>query len=318
MNLEVLTDNKSGSVWELSELVTDLTWKTTRIGKAGSLSLTYIKDKNVTLNNGDIIRVKLDSQKMFYGYIFSIEDGQDEEVKVTAYDQIRYLMASDTYVFKNVKAAQVIQKIASDFGLKVGTMADTGYVIPAMVEDNQKLLDIICKALDYTLINTRKIYVLYDDFGELALRNVEDMVLDFLVGDRSLMYEYGRKRSIDEDTANRIKLVQENKKSGKRNVYIAQDSANIAKWGRLQLYQTVDEKYNAAQINELLNQLLQLKNRESKSLKISALGDIRVRAGCYLPIMIGDFGVNQRFLIDECSHKISGDEHTMNLELKVI
>lgn len=318
MKLEVLTDDKAGSVWDLSELVTDTTWKTTRIGKAGSLNLTYVKDKNIGINNGDILRVKKDGQNVFYGYVFSIEDSQDDTIQITAYDQIRYLMSNDTYVFKNITATEVLTKIAGDFGLKTGTLAATKYKIPSMAEDNQKLLDIICKALDYTLINTGKIYVFYDDFGQLALRNIEDMVLDFVIGDGSLVAEYKRKRSIDDETANRIKLVKDNKDTGKREVYIAQDSANIAKWGRLQLYQTVDEKYNAAQINELLNSLLELKNRESKTLQITAIGDIRVRAGCYVPLIISDLGINQKFLVDECTHKISGDDHTMTLDLKMI
>jgi hypothetical protein len=138
------------------------------------------------------------------------------------------------------------------------------------------------------------------------------------VGDGSLMTDYDAERSIDSDTYNKLKLYQDNKKTGKRETYIAQDSANIAKWGTLQLTQSVDENMNAAQIKELLSTLSALKNRESKSLKIPAIGDIRVRAGCYIRILIGDKGINQPYLIDECSHTFDGGDHTMNLELKVL
>lgn len=316
--LEVLVDNKDGNVWDISELVSDLSWKTSRIGKAGSLDITYIKDKNFKANNGDVVRVKFKDHNVFYGYVFEVGDGKDEAIKIKAYDQFRYLMANDTYVFKNITATQVIKQITTDFGLKTGIMEDTGYQIPAMVEDNKKLIDIICGALDRTLIATGRIYVLYDDFGQLALRNTENLVLDFMIGDESLMYDYVRKTSIDSDTYNRVKLVQENKETGRRDVHIAQDSANISKWGKLQLYQTLDEGMNAAQIKELLNSLLELKNRETKSLQIQAIGDIRVRAGCYIPVVIEEFGINQKFLVDECIHRIDGDDHTMTLELKVV
>ena len=320
--LEVLIDNKNGTVWDLSDINAGLTWKTSRIGKASSVEITLVdggiyQARDFAINNGDILRVRYNGSNVFYGYVFSVAGGKSETVKITAYDQVRYLMSNDTYVFAGKTATQVISKIASDFGLKVGTLADTGYKLK-LIEDNQKLLDIICKALDMTLINTGKNFVFYDDFGQLALRNTNDMALDFVIGDDSLMYDYDFTRSIDNDTYNRIKLVRDNKKSGKRDVYVAQDSTNIAKWGRLQYYQTVDEDMNASQINELLKTLIAVKNREQKSLKIKAIGDIRARAGCYVPIIIDKLGIRQHFLVDECTHDIDGFDHTMTLDLKVI
>lgn len=321
--IEILLDNKNGNVWDISNISSDISWKTTRIGKPGSLEFTLIRgglnqEKAFQYNNGDIVRFKKDGANVFYGYIFKITEGRDEDVKILCYDQIRYLLANETYVLANVTAADVLKRIAADFKLKVGRVDDTVFRIPTMVEDNQKLLDIICKALDLTLINAGRNYFLYDDFGALAIRNSSDMLLDFYIGDGSLMYDYSSERSIDSDTYNKVKLFQDNKKTGKRETYIAQDSANIAKWGTLQLTQSVDEKFNSARINELLNALITIKNRETKTLKISAIGDIRVRAGCYVPIIVEQYGINQPFLIDQCDQRFDGDDHTMSLELRVI
>lgn len=321
--IEILLDNRNGQVWDIAEVVSGITWKTSRLGRPGSLEFTLIKgaiyqSKKFDINNGDVVRFKYKNQNVFYGYVFSIDSGKDEAVKITCYDQIRYLTASDTYVFAKKTASEIIQQIANDFNLRLGHVEDTGHRIPTMVEDGQKLIDIIDKALVLTLHQTTRIYVFYDDFGSLALRNVEDMLVDFIVGDGSLMYDYSSKTSIDTDTYNRIKLYKDNKETGKREVYQAQDSANIAKWGILQLYQSVDENMNKAQISDLLDRLMTLKNRESKSLKIEAIGDVRIRAGCYVPIQIEEFGINQPFLIDECTHRFDGADHTMSLELKVI
>ena len=41
-------------------------------------------------------------------------------------------------------------------------------------------MDIICKALDYTVINTGVIYTMYDDFGNLIIKNSQDMKLDLV------------------------------------------------------------------------------------------------------------------------------------------
>ncbi len=322
--LAIYIDKKDGNVWNISQLVADVTWKTSRIGKAGSLSFTLIKnspdqDQSFKYSNGDIVYVQMqDGTKVFYGYIFSIDGGKDEAIKITCYDQLRYLMASDTYVFSNVTASEVVRQIATDFRLKLGRIDDTGYMIPGMSEDNQKLMDIICKALDLTLINTGKNYVFFDDFGALSVRNVEDFLLDFIIGDNSLMTDYSHRVSIDSDTYNVIKLYRDNKETGKREIYQAHDSVNMAKWGVLQLYQSVDENMNFAQIDEMLKALSALKNRETKSLKIEAIGDIRVRAGRYVRIMIEEYGINQPFLVDECTHSFDGVNHMMSLELKVI
>ncbi|EHQ92132.1 XkdQ/YqbQ family protein [Desulfosporosinus youngiae] len=323
--LKILIDNKDGNVWDISQIVSDVTWKTSRIGKAGSLEFTLIKnalgqDAAFKYSNGDIVRVQEveDGVNVFYGYVFSIEGGRDEAVKITCYDQLRYLMANETYVFANVTASEVIKTIAADFKLKLGRIDDTGYIIPTMSQNDQKLFDTICKALDLTLMNAGKNYVFFDDFGALSVRNIEDLLLDFIIGDASLMTDYSHKISIDDDTYNKIKLYKDNKESGKREIYQAQDSANMAKWGVLQLYQSVDENMNDAQINELLDSLVTLKNRESRTLKIEAIGDLRVRAGSYLRIQIQEYEINQPFLVDECKHYFEGADHTMSLELKAI
>ncbi|EHQ92090.1 XkdQ/YqbQ family protein [Desulfosporosinus youngiae] len=323
--LKVLIDNKDGNVWDLSQIVADVTWKTSRIGKAGSLDFTLIKnalgqDKTFKYSNGDIVRVQEAEHNVniFYGYIFSVNEGKDEAVKISCYDQLRYLMANDTYVFTNITASEVVRTIAADFNLLLGQIDDTGYRIPTMVEDNQKLLDIICKALDLTLINSGKNYIFFDDFGSLSVRNVEDLWLDFIIGDGSLMTDYTYNTSIDSDTYNKIKLYKDNKNTGKREIYIAQDSVNMAKWGVLQLYQNVDENLNPAQIDERLTTLSTLKNRESKILKIEAIGDFRVRAGSYVSLQIEEYSINQPFLVDECTHRFDSADHTMSLELKAI
>lgn len=318
MSLEILFDNRDGKIYDISNMATTVSWKTVRIGQPGSLDVSLVKHKDLHIDPGAVIRVRDGQNNIFYGYVFTIEQGDNDEVSITAYDQIRYLLSKDTFIFANATAGEIIRKVAGDFGLKVGNLAGTGYRIPTLVEDNQTGLDVICKALDLTLIATGNIYVFYDNFGSLTLTNAADMRIDVAIGDESLAYEYGYKRSIDDDTYNRIKLVQDNKDTGKREVYITQDSANIAKWGRLQYFDVVDEKMNAAQIKELLNTLIQLKNRERRSLKIDAIGDLRIRAGCYIPVILNDLGINQYFLVDECTHKWEGDDHTMSITLKVV
>ena len=148
-----------------------------------------------------------------------------------------------------------------------------------MIEDGQTLFDIVLKALDHTLINTGKMFVLWDDFGSLRITDVEKSKLDLYVGDASLATGYSYETEIDSETYNKIKLVRDNKETGKRDVYIFQDSNNITFWGVLQNYESVDEEMNEAQIKERGGQMLELYNRPKKTFEVKALLDLSVRAG---------------------------------------
>lgn len=319
--MEVLIDNRNGTVWDMP--VSSVEWKTARIGKVGTLNANIVLTEPLKhpVNSGDIIRVMDEKEKVFYGYVFEVSVKREGAVSIKAYDQLKYLMYNDTFVFPSTTATAAIKKIASDAKLKIGKLEDTGYKVPGIVEDDKKALDVVTKFLDSTLIATNRNFVLFDNFGSLDLRNINNMKIpadDFYIGEESLLFDFSYKKSIDEDTYNRVKLVHDNKKTGKREVYIAQDSANIAKWGRLQEFQKVDENMTAPQIVDLLNRMIKLRNRETKSLSVDCLGNWKVRAGSFILIYIEKLGIKEYFLVNECSHKWNAGIHTMSLELKVI
>ncbi|RXM79252.1 hypothetical protein DP144_00105 [Clostridium tetani] len=324
MQIQLLVDDKKGNVFDISELVSEITWKTKRKGKPSSLDIKLLKDKTISINNGDVVSFKVDNNKVFYGYVFDNSGSKDIDIKLTAYDQIRYLLNNDTYVFKNKKASQIISQIAKDVSLRAGTIEDTAYVIPQILEDDKKLLDIIYSSLDKTLMNTKQTYVLYDDFGYLTLRNINNMKQLVVISDDNNLGDYDWKNSIDSDTYNRVKIVRDNKETKGRDVYIAQDSKNIAKWGMLQYYHKVDEKMNKAQIQEMVNSTLKLKNRETKTLKLKDVistdisADLKLRAGSGVYVDIKEKGIKQYYLIEESTHKFEKGNLVMDFDLKVV
>lgn len=324
MQIQLLVDDKKGNVFDISQLVSEITWKTKRKGKPSSLDIKLLKDKTISINNGDVVSFKVDNNKVFYGYVFDNGGSKEPEIKLTAYDQIRYLLFNDTYVFKNKKTSQTLMQIAKDVGLRIGTIEDTGYVIPQLLEDDKKLLDIIYSSLDKTLMSTKQTYVLYDDFGYLNLRNINNMKQPVVISDDSNLGDYDWKNSIDSYTYNRVKIVRDNKETKGRDVYIAQDSKNIAKWGRLQYYHKVDEKMNKAQIQEMVNATLKLKNRETKTLKLKDVistdmtADLKLRAGSGVFVEIKEKGIKQYYLIEEATHKFEKGNLVMDFDLKVV
>ncbi|MCY6958875.1 XkdQ/YqbQ family protein [Clostridium brassicae] len=324
MQIQLLLDNKKGEIFDISELVSEVTWKTQRKGKPSSLEFKVLKDESISINNGDVISFKVDNNKVFYGYIFENGGSKNHDIKIIAYDQLRYLLSNDTYVFKNKKASQIISQIAKDVGLRIGTIEDTTYTISSLLEDDKKLLDIIYSSLDKTLMATKKSYVLYDDFGYLNLRNINNMRQEVMISDENNLGDYDWKKSIDSDTYNRVKIVRDNKDTKGRDVYIAQDSKNIAKWGRLQYYKKVDEKLNKAQVQEIVNSTLELKNRETRTLNLKDVvstdiaEDLKLRGGSGVYVEIIDIGVSHYFVIEEATHKFEKGNLVMDFDLKAV
>lgn len=293
----------------------DIQWTTEREGTPGKLTFKVLLDDTLDITEGNAVRLKWDDANIFYGFIFSKKMDKEKVITVTAYDQLRYLKNKDTYVYTNKTASEVIQMICKDFNLKAGAIENTKYKIASMVEDNQTLFDIIQNALDETLKNQKNLYVMYDDFGKVALKSLDSMRLNLLI-DEETGQNFDYTSSIDEQTYNKIKLVYDNDDTGQRDVYISKDSSNINNWGVLQYYDTLSEGENG---QAKVDALLKLYNTKTRKLTIkSALGDTRVRAGSLVVVImdLGDVKLKNLMLVEKCVHTFKLDEHTMELKLR--
>lgn len=314
MSVQLLYQNiNGGASHDITTLVKELTWTTKRAGAPGTLDVTIISDPQVKIDHGGILALKNGDKGLIYGYVFKYSCNNKDEIQITAYDQLRYLKNKDTYVFKGRRADQVVATIAADFKIKTGKLANTGYVIPKMVMDSKDLFDIILHALDHTLIHSKQMFYLWDDYGLLRISNVKDHHISLTLGDGSLVTDYDYESDIDSDTANRIKLVRDNKKTGKRDVYIVENTNNQKRWGILQHYDKVDENLNKAQIEAQAENLLALKNRPTRTLTIEAIADLTVRAGRSVFVKIKDIGISGWYVIDECEHNLIDEKMSLKL-----
>jgi len=313
MSYELLIQNQNNVYMPV--LQDDVSWETERKGAPGRLTFKLVKDDVLKFDKGNPVRFKKDENNVFYGFIFETKRDKRETISVTAYDQLRYLKNKDTYVYTNKRADEVIQMLANDFLLNVGILENTVYKIPKKVEDNKTLFDITQNALDDTLSNTGEMYVLYDDFGKLSLKNTERMKLGLVI-DEETGENYDYTDSIDSDTYNQIKLAYDNEDTGKREIFIAKDSNHINEWGLLQFFEKIDRKEGA---QEKANKLLQLYNEKKKGLTIkNAIGDVRVRGGSYIIVNmnLGDMKLQNFMLVEKVKHAFKNGEHFMDLTLR--
>ena len=288
-----------------------------RQGQPGKLSFSVVKTENLSFEEGDPCRFSVDGKPLFYGFVFekSRSGSNSQNIKVTVYDQLFYLKNKDTYVYSNKTATEVVKMIAEDFGLRLGTLDDTGYKIESRTEENAALFDIIQNALDATTKAKTEMYVLYDQAGKLMLTNIGNMKLGLVINEETAG-DYDYKSSITQNTYNRIKLALEDSDAGKRLIYISQDSTNINKWGVLQYYEKLNDATNA---KTMADALLKLYNTKTRTLSIkNALGDVRVRAGTMLVVMLGlgDINLSNYLLVEQVKHSFNNGQHLMELKLR--
>ncbi len=300
-------------------VVDGVVWSTARRGAAGKLTFSILYDEKMTVTEGAEVTFSAGGRQVFKGYVFSRSRGKEGIISIVAYDQLRYFKNRDTYVYSGKTAAQIVKMLAEDLGMKTGEIADTKYVIPSRVEDNETLFDIVENALDLTLQNTGEMFVMFDDCGRISLKNISDMVVKdgdgyLMLGEDSV--ENFELSSSIEDAFNQIKLVRENKKTGKREVFTAKSDDNIKAWGVLQYFGKLAKDENG---KAKADALLKLYNAKSRGLRLkNAAGDARVRAGAMVGISLKSSGINtgEFMLVENARHVFKENEHLMDLTLR--
>lgn len=320
--VELLIVNESGTKTYLPAVQEGIEWSTERRSTPGKLTFKVMKDDILDFSEGSAVRMRENGENIFFGFVFKQQRTREKEIiTVTAYDQLRYLNNKDTKIFENTTASGIVQSIATDYSLNVGVLSLTKYKIEWRVEENTSLFEMIENALDLELTNLGDMYVLYDDFGKLTLKSMEDMYVGdsqsgYLCIDEETGQNYDYVSSIDDSTYNRIKLTYDNEDTGKREVYIAQDSSNINKWGILQYFDTLSKGENG---QSKADALLSLYNKKTRKLKVTnAFGDNRVRAGSMILVNLdlGDVKLQNFMLVEKCRHIYKESEHWMDLTLR--
>lgn len=283
---------------------------------AGMLSFEYPVEKAARFDNGSVVIFRYDGEDIFYGWLFkSIQD--KKVIKCTCYDQLRYLKAKNTIMRQIEPLDTFLNKVCASFGdrLRMGRVDSTEAMLGKYFFDNQTHLDMLYQSIKDNLLLNGYHYTLRDNFGALELRDTLDLRLPLIIGDGSLATDYSYARSIDDDTYNYIKVARDDEKAGVRNTFIAEDSVGIKKWGKLMLYDKVSAELNAVQLADRAARLLALKNRETETLTVECMGDIRVMGGSGVCFIAEAAELDLWAVVSSATHSFGRSQHTMKLEL---
>lgn len=308
-------------VYDISELCTPPTWETGLDSQPGTLEFSMIPDDAVHIMAGDTIEMKIDGKNIFKGRGF-IRSKDKDMWDITAYDNMRYLKNEDTLVFQASSASSRFKSICQTQGLAHKVLDNSSYNCAAVVEDKHTYFSMLSEAIEETRINQGVRYGVWDNYGTLEFLNLNRGITKLLIGDESLMTDYTYEASIDK-SYNSVKVLREDRDTGKREVYQARNDRNIELWGKLQMVETIsDADLNASQLREQAKVLLAENNAETKTLKLQAIGDLSLRAGNSFTLRIADIqkdniAKDSLALVVNCKHKFK-DGHTMDLEVEVV
>lgn len=323
MKIEMITQNNiTGTAYDISELVSNITWVTSMLAQPGKLTFNFVDEGVTYMQEGSPLSLKIDGQGVFFGFVFKRTKRESNIVSVVAYDQLRYLKNKDTYVLGSLPASTIFSRICTDYKLKYKVVDASTYSVPARVHDGKSLFEVMQSSIDDTLIYSGNWYLFRDNFGTLEFIHLNTLKTTLYIGDLSVLTGYEFESSIDEDTYNVVKLVHENKTSGKRDLYIVKDSEKIRQWGTLQYFEKMDENANEAQIRSKAEKMLALKNRPTQKFKLQCLGHLGIAAGSGVivgikALEVEGIQVNRYFMVQSCTHHFSNELHMMELELKV-
>lgn len=318
----IIQSSEDGTIYDISNIAKSVSTNKPLDSSAGKCSFSIDTNKNkIRIPMGSTVSLTVTEggkrKGKFFGYVFTAEPTGDS-VSITAYDQLRYLKNNESYILTGTTLEKLIQSIGRDFQLRVGTIEGVGYVLPERIEDNKALGDIIQRAIDFTLQGTGKQFIIRDEFGYLCCRDISKLVTNLVIGDLSLLKSYEYKETIDSDVYNSVKLYKDNDKTAKREVFVALDSNNIKRWGKLQLFQSIDENVTEGQAIEKANQLLSLYNKIGRTLKLHCRGciDLEPGNGIYLEIKdIPGVTFTQTALITRIEDTYENGIHNMDLEV---
>lgn len=283
-----------------------------RKGVAGKCTFSIIGG-GPEFEEGDSVKVRISKTWMFYGYIFTKSRSSDGVIKITCYDQLRYLKNKESIVFVNKSVGEIVKALANDRKLSLGAIRDSKYKIPSITKENATYFDIIMTAIEATTQATGEIFILYDRVGKLTLCPLKHMHRNVVI-DSTVIGDFDYESTIDKQTYNMVRVGYKNSAGG-ITYQTWKDQKNIDRWGMLQLTEKADSSWNAVSIGAAL---LNMYNSKTRTLKIkNAMGAVEVVAGAVILVNLnlGDMTISNNMVVDAVTHRIEDGLYSMDLEL---
>lgn len=325
MNIYIVKDNKT---YDITSFVGNVSWSDSvdTLGSQLDFSTGYSSEKyfpQFDIECGDIV-VMTEENEIFRGIVVTSDFSNYSEKSYTAFDFLWYFNKSKVIKqFNGINAGDAIGQLCSEFSIQVGSIAPMRCLINHIYYENT-VSEIIDDILEQEFNETGKTYIKEIDKGSFYIFEKYSKTVQGFFRPASNIAPFdvtlapampSRSFSI-EDMKNSILII-----SGEENsVYTAgkaQDTESISKYGLLQEIENVDDD-NLNKAQNIAENRLQELNKISETVSIQLLGDFNVRSGRVIAIKEDYTGLNGNYFIKSCSHSVSSEVHTMDLELEIV
>lgn len=262
---------------------------------------------------GDKLSYNVDGINQFVGIVFSTDIDSSGARSITAYDTNIYLAkSSDSRIFTNIKASDIVRILANDFGVSLGQIDDTGYIIPYLKFSEKSLTEMINTALQITFNQLGVRYFVGNNVGNLTLIRASSTPTQYIFKDSSNLINASLSRSI-EDLATQVKVIGGVK--GKESVVVSRNDINRSRYGVLQIVESLDESATASQVKQRADTLLKESSEVSEQLTVDVLEVSEIRVGSAVYISSKNTNTSSGYFVTSFSKNYSGGTRTMSLEL---
>lgn len=273
-----------------------------------------LKTQLLSIKSGSKVRFLKDGTELFKGVLFTDDINITGKHSFTCYDENIYLSKNeDTKAFRNQKASQITQTLCSEFGIPVGQIQDTGYVIPKLLLRGKTLWQMIVIALTETYKATGRRFVCYSKGGKLYLMERKAQLVKWMLESGVNILQASYTKSI-EDLRTRVKVVAEEKK--KIATLAEVKNVDLEKlFGVMQHLEIANGDTTKAQATALANSLLKELGTIHDEATIEALGIHEVIAGTSVYVKEPMTKIMGGYYVVADEHIFEGAEHTMSVQL---
>lgn len=305
--------------YDVTQLVEQIRWKGRKGSSSRTLNVTLIDDdgyeharSEIDTEQGQQCLFSYNGQELFRGIIMSQTQSNKKKLTFTAYDNGIYLANNkDTFTYENKTVSDIFRDCCTRFGLPMGEVAECTYRIPELTKSKTTAFDTIADALSLDFKATGIRHYVTSEKGKLKLLTRRENILQWVIETGQNLSTYSYTRSI-ENIKTRVKLVS------KEGTTIAekQNSTLEKKIGVFQDIDKPDESLNTAQINDLIESVLDEKSTPERSLNLEeVMGIPDVVSGIGVYVIIPELGLSRTFYVDSDTHTFKDNLHTMALKL---
>lgn len=304
--------------YDVTQLVEQVKWKGRKGSSSRTLAVTLIDDdgykharSGLDVEQGHQCIFSYDGVELFRGIIMSQTQSNQKKLQFTAYDNGIYLANNkDTFCYENKTASDVFRDCCTRFGLPMGEVAKCSYKIPELTKSKTTAFDAIADALSLDFDATGIRHYVASSKGKLSLLTRRENILQWVIEVGQNITSYSYSRSI-EDIKTRVKMVS------KEGTTVAEKSnAELEK--KIGIFQEIDqpdESLTAAQVNDLIESIMEEKGTPERTLSVEAMGIAEVISGIGVYIIIPELEISRTFYVDEDTHTFEDNKHTMSLKL---